>query len=103
MDILSPMEIEEINSRSLLIPKYNRDINRDSAQEILQDKLDTAQSDEHREVVAESARRSGRKEKGFLDEFFNHTTTRQIRHTVAREVTRSILGVLGLGGSRRRS
>lgn len=103
MDILSPMEIEEINSRSLLIPKYNRDINRDSAQEILQDKLDTAQSDEHREVVAESARRSGRKEKGFLDEFFNHTTTRQIGRTVAREVTRSILGVLGLGGSRRRS
>lgn len=100
MDILSPEEIEEINRHSVLIQKYNRTLNRDSAHEILQEKMKTARSSEHQEKVRETVRRSGRKEKGFLDDFFNHTTTRQIGRTVAREVTRSILGVLGLGRRR---
>lgn len=102
MDILSPTEIDEINRHSVLIQKYNRTLNRDSAHEILQEKMQTAKTVEHEDQVKQTARRSGRKEKGFLEDFFNHTTTRQIGRTVAREVTRSILGVLGLGGTRRR-
>ncbi len=102
MDILTEAEIDEINRHSVLIQKYNRSIDRDSAHEMLEEKMKVARSEEHKEVVKETTRRSGRKEKSFLQEFLSSTTTRQIGRTVAREVTRGILGVLGLGGSSRK-
>ncbi|MCF8236684.1 MAG: DUF853 domain-containing protein [Saprospiraceae bacterium] len=102
MDILSEEEIDQVNRHSVLIHKYNRDIDRDSAHEILEEKMKIARTEEHKEVTKQTSRRSGRKEKSFLQEFFSNTTTRQIGRTVAREVTRGILGVLGLGGSTRK-
>jgi hypothetical protein len=42
MDILSPKEIESINRSSQLVSKYNNVIDRESAYEILTDKIDTA-------------------------------------------------------------
>lgn len=102
MDILTEGEIDEIVRHSVLIQRYNRDIDRDSAHEILQEKLAKARTVEHEEDIKETRRRSGKKEKSFLEEFLNHTTTRQIGRTVAREVTRGLLGVLGLSGTRKR-
>ena len=37
-----------------------------------------------------------------FEEVLNSPTTRQIGRTVARELTRGLLGVLGIGGSTRR-
>jgi len=42
MDILSPEEIESINRSSQLVSKYNQVIDRESAWEMLTDKIDTA-------------------------------------------------------------
>ena len=43
--------------------------------------------------------RSRRKQKSTVEKVLSSTTTRQIGRTVAREITRGILGVLGIGGS----
>jgi len=42
MDILSDNEIEEINSKSKLVKKYSEEIDRESAYEILNAKIETA-------------------------------------------------------------
>ena len=47
--------------------------------------------------------KSESKEKSVLSDVINSPTTRQIGRTVARELTRGILGVLGIGGKRRKS
>lgn len=99
MDILSTQEIAAINNQSPLIAKYNQEINRVSAYEILTAKIQDAleKSDSATRPKSES------KEKSVLSDVINSPTTRQIGRTVARELTRGILGVLGIGGKRRKS
>jgi hypothetical protein len=96
MDILTDSEINNIVQSSDLIRKYNEQIDRESAYEILGGKMDRAREDDQRETI-ESQREAGRsvsrrKEKSVWD----NTTTRQIGRTVARELTRGLLGVLGV-------
>ncbi|MDF1696197.1 MAG: DUF853 family protein [Saprospiraceae bacterium] len=107
MDILTTREINKIVKESYLVDKYNEDIDRESAYEILTGKIEEAQSIEAQERLREqnkSARRSSsRREKSTLEKVYNSTTTRQIGRTVARELTRGLLGVLGIKTTRRRS
>lgn len=49
MDILSDLEVKGLVSQSELVQKYNEDIDRESAYEILSGKIERAQSDEHQE------------------------------------------------------
>lgn len=101
MDILSKSEIDSILRRSTIIDKYNEDIDRESAYEILSAKIEDAQAEEHKEKMTKS-RGSGRAEKTAFEKVMNSTTTRQIGRTVARELTRGLLGVLGVKTTRRR-
>lgn len=107
MDILSSSEIDAIIDQSSIIRKYNEEIDRESAYEILTGKIEDAQSKEAQEQLKDqnrSARRvSRRAEKSTFEKIVNSTTTRQIGRTVAREITRGILGVLGIKKTRRRS
>jgi len=103
MDTLSEKEIRNIISQSDLVDKYGERIDRESAYEILSAKIDDARTIEHEE---EQLRRRGggrrRKEKSQFDKVLNSTTTRQIGRTVARELTRGLLGVLGVKTTSRR-
>lgn len=112
MDILTDSEINQIVSRSSLVRKYNEEIDRESAYDILKDKMESAheaevqeelkrQREKAREVTTTSRGRTG-KEKSAFDEIMDSTVTRQIGRTIARELTRGLLGVLGLGGTTRR-
>lgn len=102
MDILSEAELEAIMGQSPLASRYNRRTDRESAREILDRKMQLAESDEHRSVIREQEKKAGRPERGFLEELVRHPTARSIGNTIARELTRGIFGVLGLGGSSRR-
>lgn len=106
MDVLSQKEISEILEGSRLIVKYNKPVDRESAYEILKEKIATAQEEEQQEEIRkqrEKGRKSSRrKEKSAFEEFMNHTTTRQVSRTIARELTRGLLGVLGISSTRRR-
>ena len=101
MDILTNGEISSIIRQSDLIPVYNQVIDRDSAYEILNSKIERAHQEDHREVI-NNQRRRARREKSTLEKVLSSTTTRQIGRTVARELTRGLLGVLGVGTRSRR-
>ena len=106
MDVLEKREINSIIRKSNLIDKYNEEIDRESAYEILSGKIEEAAEEEHQEKLKKQhkkARTSSRREKSTFEKVVNNTTTRQIGRTVARELTRGLLGVLGISTTRRRS
>jgi hypothetical protein len=104
MDILNDGEIKSIIGSSKLVTKYNAVIDTDSAHEILTRKLAEAeQRSEERGEMEEAAKEPKKttkkvKEKDFMD----HPVVRQAGRTAASVLTRSLLGVLGLGGTTRR-
>ncbi len=109
MDILSSSEITQLVNNSSLVREYNEDLDKESAYEILVEKMEQAQKEEEQQKLKEqnekarkqySKRRS--KEKSTIEKIADHTLTKQIGRTVARELTRGILGVLGIGRRRRR-
>lgn len=106
MDILTDEEINYFFQRSKIAKKYNEVIDRESALELLSAKLEDAAEDEHKEKIEEQrskARRSAGSEKSTIEKVMDSTLTRQIGRTVAREVTRGLLGVLGIKTTGRRS
>ncbi len=102
MDILSTKEIDTIISRSALVDKYNENIDRESAYEILTAKIEDARSEEVQEKH-KTSRRKTKREDSTLEKMSKNTAVRQIGRTVARELTRGLLGVLGVKTTRRRS
>ena len=108
MDVLTEQEIRELVDRSPLARKYNQNIDRESAYEILEKKLAQAREAEHREEMEaqrEKARdttsRRRTAKKSWFEELSGNTMVRQIGRTVAREATRGLLGVLGIKRRRR--
>jgi uncharacterized protein len=103
MGILTPGEIDELIAKSVLVKKYDEIIDRESAYEILNKKIEHVTQDKQAEEATrqETSRRKG-KEKSVVGEILDSTVTRQIGRTVAREVTRGLLGILGIGGTRRK-
>ncbi len=102
MDILNETEISTIVSNSKLVKKYNEIIDSKSAYEILTEKLNAAAEKEteqkQEEQEAKQEKKSTAKEKGFLD----NPVVKQAGRTAASVITRTLLGVLGLGGTTRR-
>lgn len=97
MDILNSDEISAIISSSPLVKKYNEDLDRESAFELLSKKLEEAYVEEPT-IKGKPAK----EEKSVIGEMADSTVGRQVMRTVAREITRGLMGVLGLSGSRRR-
>lgn len=99
--VLIPEEIQNLVNSSALAGKYNQTVDRESAYEILQKKLDDARKPEPSEDDSEKTENTGRKpreEKSIIEQAVNSSVGR----TVVRELTRGLLGVLGIGGNRRR-
>jgi hypothetical protein len=92
MDILTPAEIDSITEQSALVRKYNEVVDRESAYEILTAKIQGNSS---------PASQSGKPEKSVLETVMESPITKQIGRAVARELTRGLLGILGLGGRRK--
>lgn len=99
MDVLTDSEIQTIISESALVKKYNKVVDSESAYEILMAKLQEAAQDEDEPQTPNTTRtKTTKEEAGFLEKMINNPLTRQVGRTVAKEVTRGLLGVLGLGG-----
>lgn len=107
MDVLSPQELGVLIRSSALSPKYEHDIDRESAYEMLLDKIEEFEEAEKQEKLKEeqskiekarSSRSSrSRRQKSTTERLIDSSAGR----TVVRELTRGILGVLGLGGRSR--
>jgi DNA helicase HerA-like ATPase len=98
---LSADEINTLVVNSELAPAYNKVIDRESAYEILTRKLT---KDEERAPEEETETKKEKTEKSLLEKASENTMVRQVGRTVVRELTRGLLGVLGLntGGKRKK-
>ncbi|MBX2817822.1 MAG: DUF853 domain-containing protein, partial [Saprospiraceae bacterium] len=107
MDVLSESEVNYITRESYLVDKYNKDIDRESAYEILGDKIEIAREAEHQEELrkqqekARKTSRRGRPRKTVAERTIDNTS-RELGRTLARELTRGILGALGVKTTRRK-
>lgn len=108
MDVLTNEEIDEIIDNSKLVPFYNREIDRESAFEILTARIESRQSSdvsrqsgEAKGRVGEEKGRKGEKEApSVFEEISKNPMARQIGRTLVSELARGIFGMLG--GRRRR-
>ncbi len=95
MDILSPLEIDGLVARSPLAKKYNERIDRESAHEILEQRMkETAAAP----ASTASAPRKAKAEPSWT----SNPMARQVGNTLVRELTRGLLGVLGIKHTTRR-
>ncbi len=104
MDVLTPGEINAVVAASDLVGYYNEDVDRESAYEMLTAKLEEAHTDARQEQYRrdqEQVPRRGPRDKGMIESVLTSTTARQIGRTVARELTRGLLGALGVSSSSR--
>jgi len=108
MDILNTPEIDELINSSKLIAKYNESIDRESAYEMLSEKLSEANKKVEKKVGRKkktkttTPKRRTRKTKSAFEQVLSSPTAKQVGRTFVREITRGILGVLGLGGTTKR-
>ncbi|MFN0188801.1 MAG: helicase HerA-like domain-containing protein, partial [Bacteroidia bacterium] len=98
MDILTPVEQDDLLSKSNMVKKYNQEVDRESAYEMLQQKISQTESEEEPKKKASPSKKE---EKSVVGEAIDSTVGRQVARTLAREVTRGLLGVLGIGTSKR--
>jgi uncharacterized protein len=110
MDILSQQEIDNLISRSKLINKYNQEIDRESAYEILTKKIAASENLDlkipkeklpptYRQPAPRTQTR--RRTKSTTEKVLDSQLSKQVGRTLIREIARGIFGVLGMGGRRR--
>jgi hypothetical protein len=95
MDVLTEREISEIVDRSALVKNYNREIDRESAHEILLERMMESDEQERRAKEKTGTRRTTTRSSRQVSTF-EKIMKSSVTRTVAREVTRGLLGVLGL-------
>jgi hypothetical protein len=107
MDVLSDEEVRTVVGRSKLAAKYNEAVDSESAHEILTRKLEAAEQrteeieqmeQQAKEEKREARRSTAPKEESWMD----NPVVRQAGRTAASILTRSLLGVLGVGSTRKR-
>src|SRR5690606_4687237 len=86
MDILTGSEIDSLIQNSKLIAKYNKEVDRESAYEILTTKLEKAAKAEEEVTVRKTTTTSStgtRKEKSTLETVLSSSAARQVGRTAA--------------------
>lgn len=111
MDILTNDELNTKINASKLGTKYNEAIDRESAYEILNKKLETSREFDlevpdsgkykYDPIPSRKTSTRTRTEKSTVDKVINSPLSKQIGRTLVREISRGILGVLGFGGRKR--
>ncbi|ERM80136.1 ATPase [Rhodonellum psychrophilum GCM71 = DSM 17998] len=96
MDILDSSEINQLVNASSLVKKYNAEIDRESAFDILEKKISRAEEAAavSKPVAKVPATRAGRpaKEASMFEDLSKNTMVRQMGRTLFRELARGILG-----------
>ena len=85
MDILSDPEIKSLITSSRISGKYSEMIDRESAYEILNKKIEQFSTIEKQEEIKKSQKAN---EKSTFEKVLDDPLTRQVGRTVAREITR---------------
>ncbi len=102
MDVITEKEKKELLKASELTAHYNEVVDRDSAYEMLAKKIEKVHEEQEKEEKKKAAAKkkstSSRSSstKSRFDQIIDKTTQRQIGREIARELTRGLLGVLGI-------
>lgn len=99
--ILTTQELSDLVAQSEIKSKYEALIDRESAYELLTEKIEASKEVENTEEVTK-AKTQEASEGGFLDTV-SDVINSPVGKMITREVTRGLLGVLGLGGTTRRT
>ncbi len=97
MDILSPEELKKLISSSQLVHKYNESIDRESAYEMLNKKIEEAAKEEAKRKAAEEKEELKRKSSSSRSRSSSRRSTRQnplLKVITSPTVIRSVLGIL---------
>ncbi len=86
MDVLTKSELKQLTDNSELSDKYNEDVDRESALELLNEKIKKAQADEAKEVA--------KKEREKLDKKTSSRSTSTRRSSSSNSTTKAIVKVL---------
>lgn len=96
MDILTESEIDELARGSQLVSKYNQELDRESAFELLERKMELVEKEQERAgLPGPGAPKTGSRtkpEESFIEELSKNTMVRQVGRTLFRELARGILG-----------
>jgi DNA helicase HerA-like ATPase len=95
MDILSDLEILGLVAGSDLVKKYNVEVDRESAYEVLERKMMAVQTQQEKSSPPTSQPRTStrtKQDESLLEELSKNTMVRQIGRTLFRELARGILG-----------
>ena len=93
MDILTKDELEELHRKSVLAPKYNDAVDRESAYELLNEKIKKAESEEAKEKAQQE--RATVKRNTRTSSRSNSTEKAIIKVLTSATVIRGVLGILG--------
>lgn len=91
MDILTDRELKDLIAHSQLTDKYNQEVNRHSAEEMLQEKIDKANEDEIKEKAAEERSKTSAPSR-------SSKSTRQnpiVKVLTSASFIRGVMGILG--------
>ncbi|MFC3881253.1 helicase HerA-like domain-containing protein [Algoriphagus namhaensis] len=95
MDILTNNEINSLVASSDLVGKYNEDVDRESAFEMLEKKMEKIEQEQEKASLPKpnlgTARRT-KEDESLIEELSKNTMVRQLGRTIFRELTRGILG-----------
>jgi uncharacterized protein len=107
MDVLTSDELNQLISRSQIAHKYSQIMDRQSAYEILSGKIEAAHEEETQTELKRQREdydnHPEKEEKSTFEKVMTSSTTKQIGSTIAKELTRGLLGVLGIKTSTRRT
>jgi uncharacterized protein len=99
MGVLTENEMDNTIDKSDLISKYNEELDRKSAYELLEKKLKKYADEDETEVedkVAEKTTKKDKAEPSMLDKISKNTMVRQVGRTVGKELMRGLLGMFGV-------
>lgn len=100
MDVITEAEIDKLVADSELVKEYNEEIDRESAFEILEKKLQAhAEESQVKEIEVREVKTAKQvKEKSIFEEVMNSSVTK----TIIKEGMRTLFGVMGISTSTRR-
>ncbi|MGK0427006.1 MAG: DNA helicase HerA-like ATPase [Ulvibacter sp.] len=95
MDVLDDDELKDLTKNSKLVKKYSEEVDRESAYELLIEKIETAEKEEVKAKVAKEKKAAERSSSRSTRSSNNSTQKSIIKALTSPTVIRSILGILG--------
>lgn len=97
MDILNDAEVADLTSRSALVAKYEQTVNKDSAYEMLTSRMEQAVENAAPTLKTKTVK----EEPGMFENVMKSKAGRTFTTTIARELGKFVLGMIGVGGRKR--